>query len=221
MKKYVYANQDELRSIIDKIKAGTDEQFIVHNAQGRRLKYDFATNRCVLAITDDGVPQTNPYFNPLVHKVDDVVVEDEIPNTEADASETDNTEVTLDEDPNAALHEGDSIELDNGDKVVVTSVNPDNPDEAEVEEADDTDTMDADYDAIIDRLKSDLSIAYDTIDQLNKDINDQTAVMHELREAHSGLQNDIDNPTTDYLIDKLVAKGYKVSISKLEIIKEN
>lgn len=137
MKKYVYHNSQELSDIIKDIKLGTEPNYVIYNAEGRRLKYDFTNNSALLLVTDNQVPDTNPFYKEPAPVIEDVVVEEEAPIDDAeeevsdeevdeesfDEEEATEEEVVEEEEPELA--EGDEVQLPDGTDLVVDKVTAD------------------------------------------------------------------------------------------------
>lgn len=197
MKRYVYHNSQELSDIIKDIKLGNESTYVIYNAEGRRLKYDFINNSALLLVTDNQIPDNNPFYKESV-PVEDVVVkeeevsiddaEDEAPavvdssepaapeQEDVDEESSDEEEISEEEiveEDEPELAKGDEVQLPDGTDLVIDKVAEDEVIAHEVGKPDPEipEELDADLDTIEEVDKSELDCLREENDRLKGDLS--------------------------------------------------
>lgn len=239
MANYTYHNTSELQGIIDHLKEGHDPDFRIYSAEGRRLRYDFNTNSATLMITDDNVPQVNPYYKAPYSAPEMLkVVEEQV---QADESTEDGKvpvgsagEVLegteLIDDDEVVLEESDEMKVSTEEGVQLGGFTESDDEDGEVYEdegGDDyypdevvDDEIDYEYEElrneneslkqVNEELKSDLTEVNEKLIEANKELSIVHGKIEQLDKENSQYRN----MSTDDYVNILVSKGYKVELTK-------
>ena len=234
---YKFRTGEELRSIIAEIEKGEYPTFLIYNEKGRRVKYDFDTHKALVLLQDDKVPQVNPFYKePEQVVVEEEVVEEspaeeevvELPAEEVvedlQKEELPKEEVTLDEntqdseetpcedEPAEELTAEEELTEAPQEEVVVTeeSESEENHQDGEVEDTKSEEIPTSLYEDRISELEADINEKDERIRNL---LNENKSLVDKIVDLEVSSKEEVEF-TTDQLIDELVKKGYKVTISK-------
>ena len=227
---YKFRTGEELRSIIAEIEKGEYPTFLIYNEKGRRVKYDFDTHKALVLLQDDKVPQVNPFYKePEQVVVEEEVVEESPAEEEVVESPAEEVvedlqkeelpkeeEVTLDEntqDSEETPCEGEPAEELTTEEEVVVTKEPESEENHQDDEVEDTKSEEIPsslYEDRISELEADIEEKDERIRNL---LNENKSLVDKIVDLEVSSEEEVEF-TTDQLVDELVKKGYKVTISK-------